>query len=225
MIGVFFSKKKVKIMYSTSETRGGVVTRAQRRREIIRQRFNAELTRRLQDRDAAGKKLLFDIAMSDTDLGRYLLEFVPGKKGKYWYSINEAAAAGHFHIVKSLQDRDATGRKLLFDIALSNTKIGENVMEFLPGIQGKDWWSANYAAAAGHLHLVQSLYKRGFKVDHNGIEIAAKCGRINVLKWLAEETGSLHAISWQQHINDNHKYGYCSSSSDADKYYCSSTYD
>ena len=117
-----------------------------------------------------GKRLLFGLVLDpDSDVGRCVLEFLPGKKGKLWDNAEEAAAAGHLHLVQSLctgamwQSRD--GRRALRSSAVRAGRL-KVLMWLCENMEIEcDRQTANLACRFGQLRVLIWLHENGISCD------------------------------------------------------------
>jgi hypothetical protein len=82
-------------------------------------------------------------------------------------SMINASSSSHDEII---------GKRFLFELLFSAGDVGEFILTFLPGKKGKEWSHSNKAAAAGHLHIVTWLWKKGIRTDRSGANAAAAGG-------------------------------------------------
>ena len=107
-----------------------------------------------------GRRFLFGLIFSGGDVGKHILTFIPGKKGKEWEDGNEAACSGHLHLVKWLWEK---------------------------GIRS-DHRGAESAARNGHLVTLKWLHKQDIWCTTRGADDAAVYGDLVILKWLDSKT-------------------------------------
>ena len=142
-------------------------------------------TLRREECEKTGRKLLFDFALCDSDLGRYFMEFVPGKKGKHW-SPDDAAAAGHLFLVQSLHMR---GLQCTPTGANDAAKFGRlDVLKWLHNCTTVAFSTetANTACRWGNLDVLIWLHSKGVDCDVN-VDVDALGFHFNTLSWLVRK--------------------------------------
>ena len=126
--------------------------------------------------EVIGKRLLFGLVLDpDSDEGKCVLEFLPGKKGKFWNNASEAAAAGHLYLVQSLCEgvswQSDEGRSALRSSAVRAGRLNVLVWlcENLKIVCDRE--TANLACRFGRLRVLLWLHENGVSCDVNSASV------------------------------------------------------
>jgi hypothetical protein len=133
-----------------------------------------------------GRRFLFGLIFSGGDVGKHILTFIPGKKGKEWEDGNEAACSGHLHLVKWLWEKGIRS-----DHRGAESAAGNGHLVTLKWLHKQDIWcttrGADDAAVYGDLVILKWLDKQDIRCSFLGANYAAEGGHLETLKWLHEQ--------------------------------------
>lgn len=147
------------------------------------------------------------------DINSVVQSFLPGKLGKEWNNPDEAAKAGHLHLVQALEKKGIMctsqgidwavefQREDIFnylcdkgisttDIAMQEVALNGNINILRKMLQMNTPFKnrhADLAASNGHIQAVALFYQYRIKCSYNGANYAAGKGYINMLKFLKEQ--------------------------------------
>jgi len=150
------------------------------------------------------------------DINSIIQSFLPGTMGKHWKDPDTAAKAGHLHLLHNFtqngqyctragidwaiefQHEEVFYYLLKQGISWSENALGMVSFNGNTNILGKmlemrthrfSNHHADVAASKGNIKAVYIFYENGLKCTHNGANLAAKDGHIDMLRILHTEYG------------------------------------